>query len=42
MQSDNKMSFTKENVDTVDNLPLDAHLSLLRGVNELVNAKLSN
>ena len=33
---------TKENVDTVDNLPLDAHLALLRGVNELVNAKLSN
>ena len=33
---------TKENVDTVDNLPLEAHLALLRGVNELVNAQLSN
>ncbi len=33
---------TKENVDTIDNLPLEAHLALLRGVNELVNAQLSN
>lgn len=28
---------TKENVDTVDNLPLDAHLSLLRDVHTLVS-----
>ena len=28
---------TKENVDTIDNLPLDAHLALLRDVIALVN-----
>ena len=33
---------TKENVDTVDNLPLEAHLALLRDVNSLVDAQLSN
>ena len=33
---------TKENVDTVDNLPLEAHLALLRDVSDLVNNHLSN
>ena len=33
---------TKENTDTVDNLPLEAHLALLRDVNELVSRQLSD
>jgi len=33
---------TKENVDTVDNLPLDAHLAILQDVSELVSKLLSD
>ena len=33
----NKILCTKENVDTIDNLPLEAHLALLREVIALVN-----